>query len=1060
IISCLIYWNELPKSVKTDLEDSIESIKLIEETEFLEPLTPTEIMLKSMRIPSLRSLILSQQIKEDPGLSSKLLPSLLANIRFLDLDDKLVSRLKKSGFTTIADLLLNTSKTISVKSKLSKNAIDEIVENLKIDIITSKIKSMEKEHLHDAFYLNATDKIFLKSIGVYSLADLNENTIFEWFVSKPKIQKIKSKINALLDTNILFYPGITTRVYSTIVEQYFMKNIFTVKDLMILTHIEKMDELVEFLTFYSTNKPKIQAGYITTLSFLKEIEFKDLYKSSVIFEKSSTINDLIVTLYQNYENLSMKGYEILQLINYPLSISLKLNHDEIKDLQRSNIFSIGDLITKPAGYWATFTPVKLKKKILEILSTINAKTIENDCKKRVQIKNMKIFDANLKLQLTTNFTTIDEVILAIKSEDSRILKPIERKVEKILKTPISLLKPSKITLKGWKRLLSSISTLEEFFILSDNELAKILSSSKEEAVKLQNNLGPTDIIFPPRIKENKIFTSTDVAELSANGISNYTQLFDYDTKITKLSVSVQDKIEFYSQFDVKQLDDGLDETILLKDFVILGSYFDTLSLSKNQKDSIQNISSALLSRGTCLSKILEIDTGKETSNLLQTPIEYLLLIEKYQPKVFTKIVESFPEKLSHSFNNLVQYLNRSPILLAGPNLDNVSNVAKLPYNDIKDLLMLSKEKLNQDIENNSVQRHVRSLTLSLLKDLDSKLTSIPKEFLTAYEINQLKKEAIYSFEEALVFNRKSTSKKSKAWILSEKVRQISTINTLSLSSYLSSSKIQERLLKLKINNVYELVYYCNNTEKVDDLSLCQSVIKSVTSINIEEIETKERNRFSKFFNESDILAFLRNQNIRTFGPLINFFESLKEEEHTIEIEKILSVMRVPVTMLSPNTNLVVKLENEGFIQVIDLLIPANIFDRFKGKLTEAQQKALRAIISKASYQDLQLTISKEYYPIAKLSLIDDNLRNDLIKAGYSTVAHLKTPEEIIANTSKLNLQHTSRIRRLLETPAYFMTEMIKDFPQGSFSLHSQGINTLWDVFLTTSKELSQITGIS
>ncbi|MCK4896942.1 MAG: hypothetical protein KAS47_09040, partial [Candidatus Heimdallarchaeota archaeon] len=326
--------------------------------------------------------------------------------------------------------------------------------------------------------------------------------------------------------------------------------------------------------------------------------------------------------------------------------------------------------------------------------------------------------------------------------------------------------------------------------------------------------------------------------MSDNGISNYIQIFDETTEKAELSTSLKDKIVFYKEFDVKLLDENIEETILLKDFVLLGSYADSLALSKKQKESVKNLSSMLLSRGTHLSKIFDLDPNKDKTNLLNTTIEYFLLIEKYKPKVYAKIVESLPEKFSSQFNALLSYLNRSPILLSGPNLININKIVKLPYENIKDLLLLSKEKLIREIDDTAVQRNVRGLTLSVLKGLDSKLTHIPKEFLTAYEINQLKKENIYSFEEALVFNRKSTSRKSKPWLLSEKVRKISTINTLSLSSYLPSSKIQERLLKLKISNVYELVYYCQNTEKEEDLSLCQTVIQSVSSINIEEIETK------------------------------------------------------------------------------------------------------------------------------------------------------------------------------------------------------------------------------
>jgi len=1060
IISCLIYWSNLSKVIKSDLEGSLDSIRLIEETKFVEPLTPTETKLKSIGVFSLRSFILSPQIQKEKGLTTKLLPSLLANIRFLNLDPKQSSRLKKSGFTTVADLLLNTSKTISVKTKLGKNAIDEIINNIRIDNLASSIKSMEQEHLHDAFYLSANDKTFLKSIGVYSLADLNENTVFDWFVSKQKIAKIKKKINALLDTNILYYPGITSNQYSEIVEQFFMKDIFTIKDYMISTTVEQTSDLIEFLTIFSTNKPKIQSQYVTSLSFLKGIETKDLFKNDVKMEKSATINELIVALFKNSATLTIKGENILKQFSYPISISSKLNLNEVTDLRSKNILSYGDLFTKPAGYWATFTPAKLKKKLLETLSSITSKIIDVDSKKGVQLSSMKIFDTNLKKQLTSNYKTLDEVIHAIRIDDPRILKPIERKITKILSTPISLIKFPKINIKSWNRLLSTVSTLEEFYLLNDQELVKILSSNKDEIIKLKNNLSSENIILPPRIKENKIFTSSDVAKLSANGISNYVQLFDQSVEKVDLSSSLKDKLAFYKEFNVKQLDENIEETMFLKDFVILDSHADSLVLSGKQKESVKNLSSLLLSRGTHLSKIFDLDPGKEKNDLLNTTIEYFLLIEKYQPKIYSKIVESFPTKLSSQFKTLLSYLDRSPILLSGPNLENINRIVKLPYENIKDLLLLSKEKLTREITDTSIQRNVRRLTISTLKDLNSKLTYIPKEFLTAYELNQLKKENIYSFEEALVFNRKSTKKKSKPWLLSEKVRKISVINTLSLSSYLPSSKIQERLLKLKIANVYELVYYCTNTEKEEDVNLCQTVIQSVSSINIEEIETKERNRFTKFFNDPDILSYLRSQDVRTFGPLVHYLEQLDDDAFTHEIEKILSVMRFPVSVLSTNQKLVLKLESEGYNQVIDLLIPAKIQNSLKSNISDNQKKVLTSLINMLAYQEIYQLITKSNYPISKLSLIDDILRKELIKAGYSSVAHLKSAEQIIADTSKVNLQQISRIVRLFDTSICYMSEMLKDFPQSAFVLYNKGIDTLWDVFLTGSKEISKITGIS
>ena len=41
-----------------------------------------------------------------------------------------------------------------------------------------------------------------------------------------------------------------------------------------------------------------------------------------------------------------------------------------------------------------------------------------------------------------------------------------------------------------------------------------------------------------------------------------------------------------------------------------------------------------------------------------------------------------------------------------------------------------------------------------------------------------------------------------------------------------------------------------------------------------------------------------------------------------------------------------------------------------------------------------------------------------------------------------------------------MSEMIKDYPQSVFVLYNKGVNTLWDIFLVGSKEISKITGIS
>ena len=91
---------------------------------------------------------------------------------------------------------------------------------------------------------------------------------------------------------------------------------------------------------------------------------------------------------------------------------------------------------------------------------------------------------------------------------------------------------------------------------------------------------------------------------------------------------------------------------------------------------------------------------------------------------------------------------------------------------------------------------------------------------------------------------------------------------------------------------------------------------------------------------------------------------------------------------------------------------------------------------------LQETLAKKSYPVNKVGLFDKNIKKLLKISGYTTIAHLNAPEELIASTSKLNKLQITRIHKLLETRIYYLTDMIKLNAQSVFLLHNNDINNL------------------
>ena len=1059
IIEHLIFIKKLPKNIQEEILHSLSLIKSIRESGFVEPLSEMETYLQQKGFSSYKALITSPSFKEDEEIFAKFAPYLLANLKYLDVDQKILDKWKNADFTIIADLFFMSPSIVASTTKTKVSDIQNLIDSLKIDNILQKIDTVAEKTDDEFFFLSTADRNFLKSIGIYSLNDLAENSIYDWLVSMKKIQQIRNKTKSALVSSILYYPSISEYTLSDIKRDYFEKGITTVQELISISNQAEKNKIIGFMKLFSANKETVESDYIPISQYLENGNPGELFSKKISTSNVNTVVDLVTVLEQNKDSLSILGHKINQSFQNPVSSLSFLSKSDTENLALKGIFTVGELIIKPSSFWTNLTPASFKETIISSLSSLSYKKIETDVSKKVQLSKIKIFDADTKKEILKHYATMDDLIYSLKQEDYPISKALGNKIQRRLNTPIQLLLFPNVTIKSWQKLLKSINTIEDLYLLTNKELSSILSLKQTEVGKLRYSLAESNIGHNPIIKENKLFSKKDIDILKQKNIKTYVDLFDDKVKLEKVPNYILDKIKIFKQLSLKDFDPYSEFSLSILDLAYLAPSIDKMTMEKKQRDSISTIINFIFSKGLLLSQILNLETKDQKFEMSDTTIEYLLLLEKHEIEIYDKTRSHLHSKISKRFKELVPYLSRSPILLA-PNRNSINQVAKLPYRNIRELLLEDSIKIKKQIAETTFLRNLRNISINLLNDLQKELTNLPSELLSGSNISQLEKNTIYSIEEAITFNKQSSAKTSSLWKLTETVCTMVETELLSLPTVRQSKNIQKLVSELKLVNIYDLLFYCKSITPESDKLNCVNLLPKLSSTKVERMLDDEQKRLSSFIRGSELAPFLRKQKIRSFGTLIKHLESKEIAEYEPELIELVTALRAPINLFVVQERLVSKLEVAGIVQVIDFIAVPDVRKVVKMSLTEQEQTAVQKLQSSLSLSLIKDALTTKSYPIEKIGLFDKNMKKLLKISGYTSIAHLNNPEELIASTSKLNKLQITRIHKFLETPIYYLTDMIKANAQSVFLLHSNNITNLWDLFATPIQQLSKIVKIS
>lgn len=1057
IADLLVNFHNISKENLKIILDGVDKVKNVEELKFKDPLTTTEKYIIGKEFHSYTSLITSKKFIEDKKIFSRVAPYLLANIRYLGLDNKIEATLKRAGITTVADLLILSPKTIATQARTSIQKIQEIIMAINVDDINSKVIMNQDLHLRDAFFLTDRDKEFLKSIGVFNLNDLKEYSVYSWIVSESRIETIRGRIGSILQTPILYYKETLKRPFYEIENNYLLKEIHSVQELITISNQKEVDNITEFLRTFSASTEKIKEDFVTIEQVFSEVELTALNKDLKI-KKLTLFNELLLEMYINYKKLSPEILKMLQVLKHPLSASSKFSTSDIQSLNSKNIYTYIDLLIKPISYWPTFAPIKLKTKIKELIPTLTLKKIKSDMTKRTKISSTKIFNPNVKKVLGSAYQTVDELIFEIMVENYRVSKSVINSVQKTLTTSVLLVKIPKIPLKAWKKTTSSLKEIGDLYKLSNKDLGSMLSLPPNDATKTIDNLTPENILNPPMVKANKILSLKDVEFFHSLGIRNFIQLLDAMKVSNTIPKNLKEKINTLVKLDVKKLEPKINESLTLMELLFLNPNLSTLAITKSQKDILQRTADFMFSRGTELCTVLNVDMSNRKIKCPDLSLEYLLLLHKFDTKLYTSILGNLPEEYYSQIKELFGYLERSPVILSKPTLENIDQIASQEFETISEMLLEPKKSLFSVVTDNTLQRNIRNISLTLLKELKNNFLEFPAKLFAASELNTLKRSSIYTVEEALLFNKKSKSKISKEWELCSKLKNIMSMELNDLPAMIENKEAFNYAAKNKLKTIYDLLAHCKHGASSE--VICQEILPTIRFDLLADLITKEQRRLSNFVKGTELNTILKKHKLSTFGSLFNFIEKTELQNMESDFEKLLSILRAPVSILTSDKSLSVKLNKLGYNQVLDLLLPANISSILsRSKLTDRQLASAKEIVKKLNFVTINSIITADCYPITSVSFIDDNIKKLLLRAGYSTITHLNISDEILMKTSGLTALPLSRIKKILMTPFYYLSDLTRENPSSLFILYNKGISIVRDIFVSNCKQLSSQLGI-
>ena len=275
----LIYFKDHPKKIRDEIIPSLSAIKTLTEVGFTDSTSETEQDLQKRGHYSYTSLLTSANFKDDEELFSKFAPYLLANLRFIEIESADYNKLKRSGIFTISDLLVVSPKTIATQTKMSISKITTLIDSIIFEELKQKVDAAVNSVDREFFLLSNADKNFLKSIGIYSISDLNEYSSYSWLINENKLKKINNKIETILETSILYYPSVNQLTFTEIERLYYDKGIFSLQGLLSSVEESENKKIIAFLKEFSFLDKQLDSEYITAEQLFSEAEITTLSKS-------------------------------------------------------------------------------------------------------------------------------------------------------------------------------------------------------------------------------------------------------------------------------------------------------------------------------------------------------------------------------------------------------------------------------------------------------------------------------------------------------------------------------------------------------------------------------------------------------------------------------------------------------------------------------------------------------------------------------------------------------------------------------------------------------------
>ena len=333
------------------------------------------------------------------------------------------------------------------------------------------------------------------------------------------------------------------------------------------------------------------------------------------------------------------------------------------------------------------------------------------------------------------------------------------------------------------------------------------------------------------------------------------------------------------------------------------------------------------------------------------------------------------------------------------------------------------------------------------------MLSFPAKLFTTSELNVLKKQSIYSVEEALLFHQKSKNKSTKEWELCQRLKNIMALQLNDLPVITENKETLTYVTKNKLNTFYDLLAHCKHEAKTE--LICKEILPTIKFDQITDLIIKEQKRLSNFIKGTEFNTLLKKHDLKTFGSLFNYLETADFQNLESDFEKLLSTLRAPILLVTKDSSLTNKMNKQGFYQVLDLMLPANINSVLtKCKLTDKQMSVAKEMVRKLSYTSISEIISSDCYPINNVSFIDDATKKLLNRAGYSTITHLTIPDDLLMKTSGLKALPLSRIRKILDTPFYYLSDLSRENPSSLFTLYESNIRSINDIYSISCKQLS------